>query len=99
MSRADGILHLVLNALPWDEIAAGRKPVEYRRRQWLHRLNRGEYRFVRLQRAFQKIDGKVPTMLFRIAEIDVGPANPQYTYGIVPEGEQFARIWLGERIQ
>lgn len=102
MSRADGILHLVLNAIPWDEIAAGRKPVEYRDiGRWDKRVNSGDYRFVRLQRGFHKdkVTGKVPTMLFRIDRIDIGPADPCWTYGIVPTDEEFVRIWLGERIQ
>ena len=100
MSRADGILHLVLNAHPWDEIAADRKPVEYRGLHWADKvINRG-YHTVRLQRAFQRgADGKVPTMLFRIREIDRGPADPRWTYGVVPAGEMFVRIWLGEQVQ
>jgi hypothetical protein len=107
VSRDDGILHLVLNAHPWDEIKAGRKPVEYRARRWEDRIfppgkttwsgNReSAYHTVRLQRGFHKVDGKVPTLTFRIRMIDIGPADPRWTYGIVPEGEQFVRIWLGE---
>lgn len=111
MSRIDGILHLVLNAHPWDEIAAGRKPVEYRAMHWYERIvDRvhlfpgpvqivSHYRLVRFQRAFQRsADGKVPTMLWEIASIDRGPADPRWTYGIVPAGEEFVRIWLGARL-
>lgn len=110
MSRTDGILHLVLNAIPWDEIAAGRKPVEYRdRTKWEERVfppgkvtwagsRESAYHTVRLQRGFRKIDGVVPTMTFRIRMLDIGPADPRWTYGIVPEGETFVRIWLGGRI-
>ena len=102
MSRADGILHLVLNAHPWDEIAAGRKPVEYRSRaKWEAKILPFKFRSVRLQRGFHKDPGTgfVPSMIFWIERIDIGPADPRWTYGIVPEGEQFVRIWLGDRIQ
>lgn len=101
MSRADGILHLTLNFQPYDEIAAGRKPVEYRSREvWEKKIREGRYRFVRFQRGFHrdKTTGVVPTMLVKIERIDIGPANPQWTYGIVSEGEEFVRIWIGERI-
>ena len=99
MSRADGILHLMLNAHPWEKIKAGRKPVEYRDiGRWDKRVNSGDYRLVRLQRGFHRVDGSVPTMLFRIHAVDIGPADPRWTYGIVPEGENFLRIWLGERV-
>lgn len=96
MSRADGILHLVLNAHPWDEIKAGRKPVEYRSLRWRERIAEGGYTKVRLQRGFHKVDGKVPTLLFRIDHIDIGPADSRWVYGIVPTGEDLVRIWLGE---
>jgi hypothetical protein len=110
VSRADGILHLVLNAHPWDEIAAGRKPVEYRSREtWEDQIfppgkviwsgvRESAYHTVRLQRGFHKIAGKVPTMTFRIRMLDIGPADPRWTYGIVPNTATFVRIWLGERI-
>lgn len=96
MSRADGILHLVLNALPWDEIAAGRKPVEYRGMHWQGRISSGGYTHVRLQRGFHRVDGKVPTLLFEIDRTDIGPADPRWTYGIMGGGS-FVRIWLGAR--
>lgn len=110
MSRADGVLHLVLNSRPWDEIHAGRKPVEYRdRSRWEDRIfppgrrtwsgsRESAYHTVRLQRGFHKVDGVVPTMTFRIRMLDIGPADRRWTYGIVPEGEEFMRIWLGERV-
>ena len=110
MSRADGILHLVLNAQPWDEIASGRKPVEYRdRANWEERIfppgkvtwagsRESAYHTVRLQRGFRKIDGVVPTMTFRIRMLDIGPADPRWTYGIIPEDATLVRIWLGDRI-
>lgn len=98
MSRADGILHLTLNFQPYDEIAAGRKPVEYRSREvWEKKIREGRYRFVRFQRGFHKVKetGVVPTMLAMIERIDIGTADPRWTYGIVPEGEEFVRIWIG----
>lgn len=103
MSRHDGILHLVLNAMPWDEIQAGRKPVEYRNiEKWSPRIYApdGMIRFhtIRLQRAFQPINGSVPWIMYRIARIDIGPADPRWTYGIVPAGAEFLRIWLGNGV-
>lgn len=106
MSRADGILHLVLERLPWEEIEADRKPVEYRdpeRPKWAHLLEdiqAGVFHSVRLQLGFHKdpLTGKVPTVLRRIASADSGPADPLWVYGILPGGKILTRIWIGERV-
>lgn len=99
---ADYTLHLVLKRLPWEEIAAGRKPVEYRSLRWEPRIfgadGKPMHKRVRLQRGFTKVDGVVPTMLFAIDRIDIGPADPRWTYGLVPEGDVL-QIWLGERVR
>ena len=104
MSRADGILHLVQEAIPYDECHARRKPVEYRdpaRPRWarlLEDIQAGVYHSVRLQRGFHKdpVTGKVPTELRRIARADSGPADPRWVYGILQDGKDYTRIWLEE---
>ena len=40
MSRADGILDLVVKAAPYRDIFSGVKPEEYRGSQWWYRLSR-----------------------------------------------------------
>lgn len=100
MSRKDGILHLVVYARVWDEIKAGRKPVEYRDLRWFPRLTAGAYKMVRFQRGFHKVDGKVPTMLFWIDRFDQGPVDPRWTCGVLttPPDWPYVRIWLGDPI-
>lgn len=118
MSRADGILHLILHGQPYDDIARGFKPVEYRTRtNWEERIlgklvpmpfgstarrpTSAPYITVRFQRGFHKdkATGRVPTMEFAIERVDIGLADPRWTYGIVPQGEEFVRIWIGARIR
>lgn len=98
MSRKDGILHLVVYARIWDAIKAGRKPVEYRDIRWLQRIKDGGYTKVRLQRGFHKVDGVVPTLLFAIDRVDVGPADRRYVHDLFPADLDLVQIWLGERL-
>lgn len=112
MSRADGILHLVLADAPYADIEAGRKPVEYRGLHWFYRIVERihlfpgpvqlipAYTWVRFQRGYRKDPGtgRVPTMLWEIDRVDQGPSDPQWTYGIVSNDQQYLRIWLGKRI-
>lgn len=106
MSRGDGILHLVLEGLPYDEIEADRKPVEYRDpdspkwRNLLQDIRSGVFHSVRLQRGFHKDPktGKVPTVLRKIQSADIGETSPQWVYGILRGEKVYIRIWLGDRI-
>jgi hypothetical protein len=69
------ILHLVLTEHWYDETAAGRKSVEYRRidsPKWKKEIweRREQITHVRFQRGFKK---NPPKMLFEVEKIDIGP--------------------------
>lgn len=98
MARRDGILHAVVFARVFDLIEANGKPVEYRDPE--SPVGRaalaGGYHSIRFQRAFHRVGPTVPTTVRRITRVDVGPAEPKWTLGVLEPGREWVRIWFEE---
>lgn len=96
MSRRDGILHAVVFAQVFALIEANGKPVEYREPE--SPVGRaalaGGHKYIRFQRGFHRVGPKVPTFLRKITHVDVGPAEPQWTLGVLKPGKEYVRIWF-----
>ena len=100
MSRADGVLVVVLKAQPFRDIEAGVKLEEYRGENWRKKLlvdEGGTEPFpYHTLRAFLGYAKDRPMLECPIRYIDWGLPNPAWTYGIVSQGECF-RIHLGPK--